>query len=81
MNRGSVRHKLWSKCSRCGHDFPVDMLTPQLGLLVCHVNGCFDNLDTMYRPTVIAAALAEPKEADDPLAQLSHLQEPGELEL
>ena len=57
------------------------MLTPQLGLLVCHANGCWDNLDTMYRPAVIASVLAEPKESDNTLSQIGHLQEPGELEL
>jgi hypothetical protein len=81
MKRRGVWHKLWGKCSRCGFDYPLDMLTPQLGLLVCSLNACVDNLDTIYRPSIIAAKLAEPKEADSALAQIGHLQEPGELEL
>lgn len=77
----TLRHSLWKECSRCGHDFPVDMLTPQLGLWVCHLNGCYDNLDTYLRPKRVAEILAEPKEADNTLSQLNRLTEPGELEL
>lgn len=79
--RRTLRHKIWNKCSRCGHDFPTDMLTPQLGLLLCHFNGCFDNLDTMYRPRQIQEVLAEPRESDNQLAARDHFQDPGELEL
>ena len=75
----TLRHKVWSKCSRCGFDYPTTMLTPQLGLLLCST--CIDNLDTMYRPRVIQEALAEPKEADDNIAQRDSFQDPGELEL
>lgn len=57
------------------------MLTPQLGMLLCHINGCFDNLDTMRRPQIIQEALSEPKEADNALSQRDNWQDPGELEL
>lgn len=77
--RRTLLHKVWSKCSRCGFDFPTDMLSPQLGLQVC--SRCTDNLDTMYRPRIIQEALAEPKEADDNIAQRDHFQDPGDLEL
>lgn len=75
----NLRHKIWYKCSRCGQDFPMDMLTSQLGLMVCHANGCWDNLDTLYRPRIIDEVLSEPKEADDNLAQRDRFDEPGEL--
>jgi recombinational DNA repair protein (RecF pathway) len=77
--RRTLQRKVWAKCARCQFDYPTDRLTPQLGLLVCQK--CFDNLDTMYRPRVIQEALAEPKEADDNLAQRDNFQDPGELEL
>ena len=77
--RRTLQHKLWDKCGRCGHDYPTDKLTPQLGVMVCRV--CFDNLDTYYRARKIQEMLSEPKEAEDQLAQRDHYQDPGELEL
>lgn len=81
MPRLDKRGQLWALCTRCGFLHPRNMLTPQLGLLVCHDHGCFDNLDNQYRPMLISNALATPEEADDNIAQYQNLDDPGELEL
>jgi hypothetical protein len=38
------------------------MLTNQMGLMVCHCHGCYDNLMINERPAVIAQVLSDGEE-------------------
>lgn len=58
-----VWRKEWDNCDRCGFPHPIDMLTMQLGLKLCHDHGCFDDLTNDYRPNVIAQVLSDPNES------------------
>ena len=55
-----IYHEDWDNCQRCGFEYPISMLTFQLGLKVC-TKTCVDNLDVMYRPLAISRVF----ESDD----------------
>jgi hypothetical protein len=52
-----VWRKEWDNCDRCGFPHPIDMLSMQLGLKLCHDHGCFDDLIVYYRYQVMANIL------------------------
>lgn len=67
----------WANCDRCGFPHPIGMLTRQLGLLVCHDHGCYDDLTNYFRANVIAMVLSDPSESLTDKPQI--YGDPGEL--
>lgn len=67
-----VRGEAWTYCSKCGQEYPIYMLTWQLGQLVCP--GDFDDLIMYQRPGMIAAVLNSPE--DEP--ELANVIPPAE---
>lgn len=61
IKRGIQREE-WTTCDRCGFLMPVSKLTNQMGLMVCHEHGCYDNLSINERPAVIAQVLSDGEE-------------------
>lgn len=47
----------WHRCDRCGCEFRITELTPQRGLLLCRLNGCYDNPETWNRDVLIQGVL------------------------
>lgn len=61
LKRGIQREE-WTTCDRCGFIHPVSMLTNQMGLMLCHDHGCYDNLAIEERPAVITQVLSDGEE-------------------
>jgi hypothetical protein len=56
----------WGRCDRCGFLHPLGMLSPQMGLLLCHCHGCYDNPLIWRRQIEIANILnTEPEDSQD----------------
>ena len=55
--RSGIRGVPWSRCDRCGVDYPLDRLTMQNGLLLCGQD--FDTPFMFYRDEVVAENLSE----------------------
>jgi len=72
-----ISEEQWSKCDRCGFVGPMSTFTRQLGMTLCVTQDCVDNLITMRRPQMIAAAMADTTEFQSDLAEL--VQDPGEV--
>jgi hypothetical protein len=50
----------WSRCDRCGLDYPLDMLSMQNGLLLD--SKCLDDPIMWYRPAIQAEHIQYPPE-------------------
>ena len=57
-----IWRKEWDNCDRCGFPHPIDMLSMQLGLKLCHDHGCYDDLITYYRLQTISEILQDDNE-------------------
>lgn len=57
MRHIGVQGEPWSRCDRCGFEYPMGMLTRQKGRLVC-TKTCFDDTDQEHRTRIISAVLA-----------------------
>ena len=64
VNAG-VRRDAWSRCDRCGRDYPLGEMQMQNGLLLCN-STCWDNPLAFYRQNIITAKLSDGRiEFDD----------------
>lgn len=77
MRHRGVRGEAWGTCDRCGFEHPLHMLTLQLGVLVCRDHRCYDDLDIMRRPQIIAEVLQRPE--DEPERGMQIVQDAEEV--
>jgi hypothetical protein len=56
QSHSGIRGVPWSRCDRCGYDYPVDKLAKQNGLILC-VEKCIDKTLVWERDAIIAAKL------------------------
>ncbi len=67
----------WRTCDRCGFLHPINLLTKQLGLMVCKCHGCHDDLIMDRRPKMIAEVLGGSQEGTSDQGQI--YSDPGEV--
>ena len=67
----------WDTCDRCGFVHPIDMLFMQQGRKLCKDHGCYDDIEILYRPKVIASVLADPSEGKSDKPEV--FKDPNEL--
>lgn len=63
IQHSGIRRQVWTKCDRCGFEYPVEKLTSQKGALLCPED--LDNLRIEERPMVIQEVLEDGEELLD----------------
>jgi hypothetical protein len=69
QSHSGILQSPWSRCQRCGRDFPLSKLVQQKGLLVC-VEACYDNPIAWERERIMVEALQQPDTEMQPVEQL-----------